>query len=163
MKIKAYLEQTILSLTETTTLDHVFVTQILQSSGVCKKTFYKYYIDKYDLFNNALEDYIYSKITEEKNLNDFLKKYISLCAKYRKSLVNSFNSNDHNSPKKKNIDFLTAQLEKYLHVDESKNNAVQAYAEMLTNQMIKFLASESVEYEALTNFLYSLVISLNSK
>lgn len=157
MKVKEYLQQTIFNLTEENNIDHVFVTQILSTSGICKKTFYKYFIDKYDLFNSALESFIFSKIPEEKSLKAFLDSYVSLCFKYRKSLVNSFNSVDHNSPKKKNINFLAENLGKYYPSNENKKEMMQAYAEMLTNQMIKFLSSDNINCETLTNFLYSLI------
>lgn len=42
-------------------------------------------------------------------------------------------------------------------MDETKKEVMQAYAEMLTNQLVKFLSSENINCENLTDFLYSLV------
>ena len=58
--IKELLAQTMSDLLKTKPLENIFVSDICQKSGVCRKTFYHYFRDKYDLAT-YITNSIYSK------------------------------------------------------------------------------------------------------
>lgn len=100
-------------------LDKLSVTDIIKESGVCRATFYRYYSDKYDLFNSN-----YRKILEETlfRFNEgipYVEVQHSLYMVLNKNIKlfqNAFRSSDANSLKnyifKMSMDFFLGVLKK---------------------------------------------------
>ena len=66
--------------------------------GSCKGTFYKHYVDKYDLSCKCLNNSVYSKISlEVLTWEEFIYSFLKEFEKNAKVIVNAFSSNDINS------------------------------------------------------------------
>ena len=98
MKIRFYIEKTLLELLKTKTIDKIFVSDIISEVGVCKGTFYKYYIDKYDLLNKTFENFFYADI--EKDVGDgetILSRFIKIVRENSLVFEHALCSEDPNS------------------------------------------------------------------
>ena len=83
--IKELLAQTMSDLLKTKPLENIFVSDICQKSGVCRKTFYHYFRDKYDLAT-YITNSIYSKSLLE--IGEYVDDYFSTLAEGNLALNN---------------------------------------------------------------------------
>lgn len=94
------LSQALAKCLETTSVEKLSVRQITEMAGVSRQTFYKKYVDKYDLINqnfyNILEE-TYSKIGDEYSLRAFFMHKYSILAEHRLMLQSAMSSRDYNS------------------------------------------------------------------
>ena len=72
MKIEFFLENTLLGLLKTKSIDNIHVKDIISELGICKGTFYKYYQDKYDLVVHVFENKFYRQLDGITTWDDFL-------------------------------------------------------------------------------------------
>lgn len=111
MDMRKHFEQHALELLEKVTIDDVTVSKVINDVGSCKGTFYKYYLDKYDLCVNALKNGVYSRLNvEETNWNTFVKNYLTLVDENAEVFNNAFVSNDINSPRAYNESLINGVL-----------------------------------------------------
>lgn len=111
MDMKKHFELYALKLLEEVTVEDIMVSQVIKDVGSCKGTFYKYYLDKYDLCVNALKNCVYSKLDlGETNWKVFLQKYLTLVDENANVLTNAFVSDDINSPRAYNENLVSGVL-----------------------------------------------------
>ena len=97
MKIEFFLENTLLNLLKTKSIDGIHVKDIIQELGICKGTFYKYYQDKYDLVVHAFENKFYCNVEDGGSWERFV---VGSLRQFRSSptvVYNAFLSTDINS------------------------------------------------------------------
>ncbi len=111
MDIRKHFELRALELLEKVAIEDVTASRVINDVGSCKGTFYKYYLDKYDLCVNALKSGVYSKLNvEETNWRTFIKNYLTLVFDNADVLNNAFASNDINSPRAYNESLINGVL-----------------------------------------------------
>lgn len=80
-------------------IDQITIQELLRRVGSCKGTFYKYYVDKYDLCNKALTNNVYGKIDfDEQDWEKFLANYVDAIDRNAKVIMNAFESIDISAP-----------------------------------------------------------------
>jgi AcrR family transcriptional regulator len=98
MDTKRALIQTMSSLLEKDTIDKITVRSISEASGISKATFYKYFLDKFDLMMSLYKSFYYDHIDTNQVLHK--KTGIALLAfirNNRKYFINAFKSQGQNS------------------------------------------------------------------
>lgn len=99
MDMKKHFERSMLNLLKEKCVDQITINELIQEVGSCKSTFYKYYVDKYDLCNKCLANNIYNQINfNESDWEKFLFNYIDVIGKNAKLIVNAFASTDISAP-----------------------------------------------------------------
>ncbi len=111
MDMKKYFEISIFELLKKESLDQITVTDLIREVGSCKGTFYKYYMDKYDLCYKCLSANIYSKISfDVKEWEPFIEEFIKLMDHNSKILINAFAPKELNSPREYNNRLLSGAI-----------------------------------------------------
>lgn len=146
MKISYYLEQSLLNLLKTKSIDEIYVIEIIDEIGTCKGTFYKYYRDKYDLLFHCFRDWIYKDIPEtSKNWNEFISRLLAVFKENGVVVFNSFISADVNSVRHYNEriirEFIISERErKGLETsDTTYDYALNMYAVYVTDIIVDWL------------------------
>lgn len=97
--MKKHFECSMIKLLKEKCIDQITINELIQEVGSCKGTFYKYYVDKYDLCNKCLSNNVYDKINfEEEDWEKFLVNYVDVLDHNAKIIVNAFASGDINAP-----------------------------------------------------------------
>lgn len=79
MNSEAVIENTTMSLLATTPIDHVTINMVVEASDVSKATFYRHYLDKYDLVNHLFDRLIpasYHELGYRVRFADFLQELL---------------------------------------------------------------------------------------
>lgn len=97
MKIEFFLENTLLELLKTKSIDNIHVKDIISELGICKGTFYKYYQDKYDLVVHVFENKFYRELDGITAWDEFLTGSLAAFRRSPDVVYNAFLSNDINS------------------------------------------------------------------
>lgn len=80
-------------------IDQITINELIEEVGSCKSTFYKYYVDKYDLCNQTLANNVYAQIDfKDSNWEQFLFTYVDVMGKNAKLIMNAFESTDVSAP-----------------------------------------------------------------
>ncbi len=117
MDMKKHFERSILKLLSEKSIDQITINELIQEVGSCKGTFYKYYVDKYDLCNQALTNNMYNKINfEESDWERFLAEYIEMIGKNSKIFINAFESTDISAPISQNRQMISSMISKILRL-----------------------------------------------
>lgn len=99
MDMKKYFEHSMIDLLKEKCIDQITIQELLRKVGSCKGTFYKYYVDKYDLCNKALTNNVYDKIDfDEQDWEKFLTNYVDTIDRNAKVIMNAFESIDISAP-----------------------------------------------------------------
>lgn len=119
MDMKKYFEHSMIDLLKEKCIDQITIQELLQKVGSCKGTFYKYYVDKYDLCNKALANNVYDKIDfDEQNWESFLINYVDVIDRNAKVIMNAFESIDISAPIFQNRRMITEMLSRLLQSKE---------------------------------------------
>lgn len=97
MKIEFFLENTLLDLLKTKSIDGIHVKDIIEELGICKGTFYKYYQDKYDLVVHAFENKFYKNLEPDGSWEKFVVGSMKEFRRMPGVVYNAFLSTDINS------------------------------------------------------------------
>lgn len=96
--MKKYFELGMLSLLETKYIDDITVGELIAEVGSCKGTFYKHYIDKYDLCCSCFKSCVFNGVNAQaRNWNEYLTQVLTAFEKKSKVIVHAFESSDCNS------------------------------------------------------------------
>lgn len=152
MDMKKHFEQGIMVLLRTQTIDDIKVSKIVEEVGACKGTLYKYYLDKYDLCNKAIESFVYSNVNfDAATFDEFFLNYIQELDKHRVVFVNACHSADVNSVRKLNADKIMDMLVKFakqhrVSVEDPVNHFVfRTFADTLTSMVLEYVGSQSTK------------------
>lgn len=112
MNMRKYFELGMMTLLERKSIDSVTVSELIKEVGSCKGTFYKHYIDKYDLCCSCLKNSVYAEIsTGAADWESFMYQLLASFEKYGKAVLHAFESSDVNSIRAYHnefmLDFLT--------------------------------------------------------
>lgn len=117
MDMRKHFERSMLKLLNEKCIDQITINELIQEVGSCKGTFYKYYVDKYDLCNQALANNVYNKINfDESDWDRFFAEYIETISKNSKLLMNVLNSTDINAPIFQNRQMISSMLSRILRL-----------------------------------------------
>lgn len=120
MDMKKYFEHSMIDLLKEKCIDQITIQELLRKVGSCKGTFYKYYVDKYDLCNKALTNNVYDKIDfDEQDWEKFLTNYVDTIDRNAKVIMNAFESIDISAPIFQNRRMLTEVLTRILKNQEA--------------------------------------------
>lgn len=97
MKIEFFLENTLLDLLKTKSIDGIHVKDVISELGICKGTFYKYYQDKYDLVVHAFENKFYREVKDCASWENFVIGSLRAFRSAPDVVYNAFLSSDINS------------------------------------------------------------------
>lgn len=98
MNARKYIEEALIGLLKTKSIDKIKVSEVIREVGTCKGTFYKYYCDKYELLQRCFENRVYAKATGG-DFEIFMRRCLEEFAKIPEATVNAFDSKDVNSLK----------------------------------------------------------------
>ena len=98
MNMKKYFEMGLIKLLEQRSIDGITVNEIVAEVGSCKGTFYKHYLDKYDLCNPCFENNVFCYISDNiSDWSDFVEQSLTAFEKFPSVVLHAFNSEDLNS------------------------------------------------------------------
>lgn len=98
MNMKKYFELGMLKLLEQKSIDEITVSELIEEVGSCKGTFYKHYVDKYDLCCKCIKNHYYGKIPNNmENWEEFVMQSLVVFEGAPKVIVHAFKSVDVNS------------------------------------------------------------------
>ncbi|MBP5242619.1 MAG: TetR/AcrR family transcriptional regulator [Clostridia bacterium] len=113
MNMKKYFELGLIKLLEQKCIDNITVNEIVAEVGSCKGTFYKHYLDKYDLCNRCFENNVFCNISETGSTwAEFVKQSLTAIEKFPSVILHAFNSDDLNSARHTYEDMVTGFLTK---------------------------------------------------
>lgn len=97
MKIEFFLENTLMELLKSKSIDSIHVKDIIAELGICKGTFYKYYQDKYDLVVHVFENKFYRDLEGVTSWEEFVVGSLFAFRRAPEVVYNAFLSSDINS------------------------------------------------------------------
>jgi AcrR family transcriptional regulator len=145
MNIKKYIETMLMQLLRAKSIDKIKVSEIIAEVGTCKGTFYKYYIDKYELLLSCFQKHIYSDILAKTTTwEEFVSCCLAAFAKDPDMVLNAFRSEDINSIKHFHKNLVKTYLENDLRraddkIGEIVELALSVYASNCTDIMLEWL------------------------
>ena len=155
------IEEALMELIEGELIDNIFASDIIKKVGVSKKTFYKYYCDKYDLLTSCFEKHFYSKLDDEAGLAVFLGSYAEQIEKMRKKVLNAFRSVDVNSLAVYNAKFISEFIIKHCgRSDERIRRLAEVYGELVTMETIQWLQWNDDRKVGRTEFVSFMIDSM---
>lgn len=98
-------------------LDDISVTEIVQETKICRKTFYRNFTDKYDLADYYFKQFFdesFGKIISGENFDAALLRYLEICESKAVILKNAYLSSDVNGLRNYDIESTRRTYEKYL-------------------------------------------------
>lgn len=104
-------------LLQTSSLDDIYVSDIIREAKVARKTFYRHYQDKYDLTSSYFEEYFqttFEKIISGRDWEEALLMYLTICEEKAAILVHAYDSKDTNGLHKADVDMTASTYSKYL-------------------------------------------------
>ncbi|MEG0076960.1 MAG: TetR/AcrR family transcriptional regulator C-terminal domain-containing protein [Anaerorhabdus sp.] len=121
--IKFELANSIKTLMKTSPLDKITVTDIVKEAHCTRQTFYRHFVDKYDLVNWYFEELVMQSFKEmglSKTLYEGLVKKFNFIEQEYNFFYEAFSSNDANSLVQYDyetiLDFYTKIIEKKTHI-----------------------------------------------
>lgn len=101
MNMKKYFELGMLSLLDRKFIDDITVGELISEVGSCKGTFYKHYIDKYDLCCSCFKNHIYNNISNTAgSWENYVLQFLTAFEKEPRVVLHAFESSDCNSARK---------------------------------------------------------------
>ncbi len=97
MKIEFFLENTLMDLLKTKSIDSIHVKDIIAELGICKGTFYKYYQDKYDLVVHVFENKFFHDLHAITSWEEFIIRSLTAFRRAPDIVYNAMLSGDINS------------------------------------------------------------------
>jgi AcrR family transcriptional regulator len=139
-------------------LDSICVSEIVKKSGVCRKTFYRHFQDKFDLadyyFSQFFEE-TFGQITSGEDWESALLCYLEICAQKADILCHAYSSMDINGLKNYDIQITRKTYEKYLLAQGADINtpemrfaieiASRGSTEMVINWLINGMNEDKVQ------------------
>ena len=104
-------------LLQTKPLDDVTVSEIVSSAGLCRKTFYRHFKDKYDLAGYCFSQFFeesFGRITRGEDFDTALLLYLDICEEKGAVMKNAYSSTDINGIYFYDIAMTRRTFEKYL-------------------------------------------------
>lgn len=144
MKIKHYLEVTLLKFLKTKSIDQIHVIDLIDDIGICKGTFYKYYQDKYQLLISTFQNSYYNGISGGA---DSWEMFVTKCLDAFKNsptvILNAFVSHDVNSLRRYHEGLMAKFFEE--SDDFYYNFAVTTFTQYATDIIISWLKNKCRE------------------
>ncbi|MBO5328517.1 MAG: TetR/AcrR family transcriptional regulator [Clostridia bacterium] len=110
--MKKYFELSMMNLLERKSIDEITVNELIEEVGSCKGTFYKHYVDKYDLCCKCLKNNVYNQISfDVLNWEEFMIQCLNVFEKYSNVVMHAFDSVDINSTRHFHEQSVTKLLE----------------------------------------------------
>lgn len=139
-------------------MDSICVSEIVKKSGVCRKTFYRHFQDKFDLadyyFSQFFEE-TFGQITSGEDWESALLRYLEICAQKADILSHAYSSMDINGLKNYDIQITRKTYEKYLLAQGADINtpemrfaieiASRGGTEMVINWLINGMNEDKVQ------------------
>ncbi len=97
MRIEPVVEGALIALLRQKPVSRIHVSDLIEQSGICKGTFYKYYCDKYDLLQKCFRHLCYDRALENETLESFLMQLLHDFRKNAKAVLNAMPEGDVNS------------------------------------------------------------------
>ena len=138
MNMKKYFELGMLSLLESKYIDDITVGELISEVGSCKGTFYKHYIDKYDLCCSSFKNHVFNGVdANAASWKKYSMQLLNAFEKNAKVIIHAFESSDCNSARNS----FENSLLSYLSREFTKNGGDLNSA---TNKMAMELCCKSV-------------------
>lgn len=98
MNMKKYFELGMITLLESKYIDDITVGELIAEVGSCKGTFYKHYIDKYDLCCSCFKSHIFCGVqSDAADWIEYSKQMIDAFGEHSRVIMHAFESSDCNS------------------------------------------------------------------
>lgn len=100
-------------------LDDIYISDIVRSANISRKTFYRHYQDKYDLVNAYFFEFFqntFERITYGDEWDEALLRYLAICEEKALILSHAYSSRDANSLRKFDIEMTEKTYSKYLEM-----------------------------------------------
>ena len=98
-------------------LDDIQISELVKAAGVSRKTFYRHFMDKYDLVNQYFSGFFhdtFEQITFGADWDSALLRYLEVCECKSDILRHAYSSRDANCLHQYDIDLTRGTYEKYL-------------------------------------------------
>lgn len=97
MNMKKLFEQSMWDLLERKSIGNITVNMLVEQVGSCKGTFYKYYLDKFDLCCACLKNRLYDGINTDGGFEEFCASALDLFRQNATVVRHAFDSDEINS------------------------------------------------------------------
>ena len=97
MNMKMLFEHSVWKLLEKTGIENITLNMLIEDVGSCKGTFYKYYLDKFDLCNSCFDSTVYDGIDRDCAFGTFCEECFALFKTHVNVVRHAFDSADVNS------------------------------------------------------------------
>lgn len=98
-------------------LDQIYVSDIIRTAHVSRKTFYRHFQDKYDLVNSYFFTFYhktFEQIVSGDKWEDALYRYLTICEEKSAILIHAYGSHDANCLRKYDIEMTEKTYTNYL-------------------------------------------------
>jgi AcrR family transcriptional regulator len=103
MNLELFIENTMVSLMKTNSVDDITINMILESSQVSKASFYRHYVDKFDLVNTIFDHLIppeANQVGKTIKWSEFMMVLFDVFGKNRSFLSEAYKCEDFNNLKR---------------------------------------------------------------
>ncbi len=130
MNVDYFFEKTLYDMLKKDNIEDIRTKDIISSVGSCKATFYKYYIDKYDLLVKCMNRFIYKDIMSCVTFKEFIPALMSALSSDPVVVLHAFSSNDVCSGRFYNDKLIFNFISKMYPDEEKRNDPVVLTAMM---------------------------------
>lgn len=148
MHTKKYIENALVELLKTKSIDKIKVNEIIDQVGSCKGTFYKYYQDKYSLLTSYYVENLYTSVEKSTaSAEEFMEACLQFFQKQPMVTFNSFQSDDVNAVKAYHEKAFIKKLQQTYRVDGVDDDAhrtktiMKLFAKNCSEVLLSWLAS----------------------
>lgn len=145
MNMKKLFEQSMWELLERKSIGSITVNMLVEQVGSCKGTFYKYYLDKFDLCCACLKNRLYREIRTDGGFYDFCASALEAFRQNAAVMRHAFDSDEINSVRHfhENLTAETLYGVTGIHADGATNAekvCVESYARTVTAMTVDWLS-----------------------
>jgi AcrR family transcriptional regulator len=132
MNLEKVIEDTMVSLMKENTIEDITVNMVLEKADVSKASFYRHYIDKYDLVNKIFDHLIPAEISQVGKTikwSEFMLVFFDVFGKNREFLKEGYHSDDYNNLRSHSEEFfrnLIFAVIKNQNVDTSQKSIIMS-------------------------------------
>lgn len=148
MKIEYYIETALFKFLKTKPIDCIRVIDLIEETGICKGTFYKYYQDKYQLLIRSFKNYYYNDILKDADSwEKFVERSLNAFKSNPAVIINAFDSLDINSLRTYHEQLLRGYFFKgnREEADEYYEFSADVFTHYVTNIILDWLKGKCAE------------------
>lgn len=141
MNIKMLFEKSMWKMLEKKSIKNITLNMLIEDVGSCKGTFYKYFMDKYDLCNVCLVNNVYSQLDRIDDFEAYCTDCFAIFDKNSAVLRHAFDSDEVDSARRlhesKTVEALARRAAD--DADDVRDECIKRYAAICTDIFVEWL------------------------